>query len=101
MNWEGKGLKILNKNLTNLRFEDDIFLVAMEMVTKGEDIKYHSEKYGLTMNMEKIKFLSNRKGISEFFFCEVGPKWDTRTEARWPIAPYLSFKFIGGYYKWN
>ncbi len=31
------------------------------------------------------------------FFCEVGPDWDPRTQARWPIAPYLSFKFIKGY----
>ncbi len=32
-----------------------------------------------------------------FFFCEVDLDWDPRTQARWPIAPYLSFKFIGGY----
>ncbi len=32
-----------------------------------------------------------------FFFCEVGPNWDSRTQARWPIALYLSFKFLEGY----
>ncbi len=32
-----------------------------------------------------------------FLFYEVGPNWDPRTQARWPIALYLSFKFIGGY----
>ncbi len=32
-----------------------------------------------------------------FFFCEVGPNWDLRTQARWPIALYLSFKLVGGY----
>ncbi len=32
-----------------------------------------------------------------FFFCEMGPNWDHRTQARWLIALYLSFKFIGGY----
>ncbi len=31
----------------------------------GEDLKYHSEKCGLTMNMEKTKFMSNREGINE------------------------------------
>ncbi len=31
------------------------------------------------------------------FFCEVGPHWDPRTQAHWPVALYLSFKFIGGY----
>ncbi len=58
MNWEGKGLKILGKNLKNLRFTGDIVLVAKnfkELVTVEEGLKYHSEKYGLTMNMEKNK----------------------------------------------
>ncbi len=31
-----------------------------------------------------------------FFFCEEGPNWDPRTQGRWPIALYISFKFIGG-----
>ncbi len=31
------------------------------------------------------------------FFCEVGPCWDLRTQAHWPIALSLSFKFIWGY----
>ncbi len=30
-----------------------------------EDLKYHSEKYGLTMNIKKTKFMSNREGINE------------------------------------
>ncbi len=66
--WEGKDLKILGKNLTNLRFADDIVLVAKifkELVSMGEDQKYHSEKYGLTMNMEKTKFMFNGEGINE------------------------------------
>ncbi len=32
-----------------------------------------------------------------YFFWEVGPNWDPRTQVRWPIALYLSFKFIEGY----
>ncbi len=30
-----------------------------------------------------------------FFFCQVSNYWDPRTQACWPIASYLSFKFIG------
>ncbi len=30
-----------------------------------------------------------------FFCCEVALYWDTRTQAHWSTAPYLSFKFIG------
>ncbi len=39
--------------------------------------------------------------LPEFFasfslsFCEVGPHWHPRTQVYWPIALYLSFKFIG------
>ncbi len=29
------------------------------------------------------------------FFCRVGFHWEQRTQAHWPIALYLSFKFIG------
>ncbi len=37
------------------------------------------------------------KEVNFFFFCEVGPNRDPRTQACWPIALYLSFKYIGGY----
>ncbi len=45
----------------------------------------------------KFYFLLFRafNAFSQFFFSEVGPNWDLRTQARWPIALYLSFKFIG------
>ncbi len=37
-----------------------------------------------------------KKNLSpSIFFCEVNPHWDPRTQAYWPIALYLSFKFIG------
>ncbi len=29
------------------------------------------------------------------FFCKVGPNWDTRTHAKWPIAVSFSFEFKG------
>ncbi len=32
-----------------------------------------------------------------FFFCEVGSSWDSRSQAHWPMALSLSFKFIDGY----
>ncbi len=51
---------------------------------------------------EKVIFWAREKGDENsvlffffFFFCEVGPSWDLRTQAHWPIALYLSFKFVG------
>ncbi len=34
-------------------------------------------------------------GASTTFFCEVSSHWDPRIKTYWPIALYLSFKFIG------
>ncbi len=57
----------------------------------------------------RLFFNKNFSGFSAFhslslslpetaiFFCEVDPNWDHRTQAHWPIALYLSFKFIGCY----
>ncbi len=39
-------------------------------------------------NMQNCYFPSNN--ISSFSFCEVGSNWNFKTQARWPIAIYLS-----------
>ncbi len=60
----------------------------------------------LLINSNKNPFARMRKSTRKkfagilgrlFFFCEVGPNWDPRIQTLWPIALYLSFKFIGGY----
>ncbi len=28
------------------------------------------------------------------FFCEVGPNWDPRTQAHWPIAPIVAVSLL-------
>ncbi len=45
--------------------------------------------------MHKSVILAHLLKAPFFFFCKVGPNWDPRTQACWPITPYLSFKFIG------
>ncbi len=63
------------RNLTNLRFTDDTVLVAKnfnELVTMGGNLKYHNEKFRITMNMEKTKFMSNREGINGSKLSRVG-----------------------------
>ncbi len=47
----------------------------------------------------KSKSIPNIRAQIAYFFCEVGPHWDPRTQACWPIALYLSFKFIGGLFR--
>ncbi len=56
LDWEGKGIKILGKNLTNLRFADDIVLVA----------KNFNELNGM-VNITKTKFMTNRGGTNELW----------------------------------
>lgn len=65
MEWENKGIKITGKTLNNLRFADDIALIAKnfnEMVEMVGELKRVSEEYGLVMNLSKSKFMSNREG---------------------------------------
>ncbi len=70
LNWRGKGLKISgqnfkfgeNKYLNNLRFADDIVIIAKsndELKAMAEDLRRESRKVGLTINLAKTKIMTN------------------------------------------
>lgn len=62
LDWEGKGLNIDGRNLTNLRFADDVVLLSDNM---GEirimlrDLREMCSRVGLEINMSKTKFMTN------------------------------------------
>ncbi len=69
LGWEGKGLKILGKHLNNLRFADDIVLIVKNFtVIEGmvKEWKNQCKNFGLTMNLSKIHFMSNREEKKNF-----------------------------------
>ncbi len=52
------------------------------------------------ITLESVKFPYEQRSCVDlfgFFLMRWVPHWDPRTQAHWPIALYLSFKFIGGY----
>ncbi|XP_063383590.1 uncharacterized protein LOC134669904 [Cydia fagiglandana] len=63
ISWEGLGIVIGNKRLTNLRFADDIVLfshTASQLQLMLQDLSTASLEVGLTMNRAKTKLMSNR-----------------------------------------
>lgn len=62
--WKNKGISILNKRLTHLRFADDIIIFA-ESATQLEDmmntLDKESKKVGLHMNTSKTKAMTNSR----------------------------------------
>ncbi len=76
VNWKVKGIiiKIRDqklahfKHLTNLRFADDIAIVAKsgeELKVMAADLRIESEKVGLTINYDKTKILTNIADLDE------------------------------------
>lgn len=64
LNWEEKGIRINGENLTNLRFADDVILVAKdleELKTMLSELKVESQKHGLHMNMSKTNILTKEE----------------------------------------
>ncbi len=63
LHWESKGLPINGLKLSNLRFADDIVLVAETMEELTEMVQEQNEKVkraGLSINFGKSKVLSTR-----------------------------------------
>lgn len=62
MDWETYGININGEYLSNLRFADDIILITeshtqlQEMISSLDE---ESQKYGLTMNCQKTKAMTN------------------------------------------
>ncbi len=67
LEWDGKGLKINGKYLNNLRFADDIVLIAKnenELQTMMTELNEKSKIAGLSINFDKTKILSRSKKIN-------------------------------------
>ena len=60
MDWDGKGISIHGKYLTNLRFADDIVLISSShnaLVSMGEELLTGCKEAGLEANLEKTKYM--------------------------------------------
>ena len=63
LDWEDKGYSIDGKKVSNLRFADDIVLVAnstAEMETMVNELNVAGLKIGLEMNMSKTQPMVNQ-----------------------------------------
>ena len=58
------GIKIAGRNINNLKYADDITLMAESEELKSllMKVKEESEKVGLKLNMKKTKIMANRWG---------------------------------------
>jgi len=65
VNWENRGVSINGRKLNNLRFADDIVLIAQsreELKNMINDLVEKSKKAGLKINSDKTKIISQTKG---------------------------------------
>ena len=56
------GIKIARRNINNLRYADDITLMAEseeELKSLLMKVKEESEKFGLKLNIQKMKFMAS------------------------------------------
>ena len=53
------GIKMAGKNVNNLRYADDITLIAESEELKSLLIKEESEKVGLKLNIQKTKIMAS------------------------------------------
>ena len=61
------GIKIVGRNIDNLRYADDTTLMAEskeELKSLLMKVKVESEKVGLKLNIQKTKIMANRWGNS-------------------------------------
>ena len=59
---EGAGIKIARRNINNLRYADDINLMAQsekELKSLLMKVKEESEKVGLNLNIQKMKIMAS------------------------------------------
>lgn len=69
LEWEKNGIVINGKALNNLRFADDIVLIAKspdELLQMIKDLNEKAQMAGLHMNMSKTKILSNAPQSKKF-----------------------------------
>ena len=76
------GIKIVRKNISNLRYEDDTTLMAEseeELKSLLMKVKEESEKVGLTLNIQKTKIMASNPIIS----------WQIDGEVRETVADFI------------
>ncbi len=64
MDWEGEGIRVDGEYLNNLRFADDVVVIAKsleELKQMGEEFLTRSMEAGLIINETKSKFTSNKR----------------------------------------
>ena len=77
------GIKIAGRNINNLRYANDITLMAEskeELKSLLMQVKEESEKVGLKLNIQKTKIMANRwgnNGISDILY------FGLRNHCRW------------------
>ena len=91
------GIKIAGRNINNLRYADDIILMAEseeELKSLLMKVKEESEKVGLKLNIQKTKIMASSpltsrqidgetvETVSDFIF------WGFQNHCRWWLQPW-------------
>ena len=91
------GIKIAGRNINNLRYADDITLMAeseKELKNHLMDVKEESEKAGLKLNIEKTNIMASgpitswqidgetMETVTDFIF------WGLQNHFRWWLQPW-------------
>ncbi len=95
LHWESKGISINGKFLNNLRFADDVALIAKKreeleiMILELDEV---GKKAGLKINFEKTKILSNTRGGGENAGLIIGDQKIEEVEEIKYLGQIISFK---------
>ena len=84
LNWENKGTRINGTYLSNLRFADDVVIIAKNSKELGEmigELKEESQKGGLLMNVSKTKIMSKNPDSGSKGNCK--PEFETVKETKY------------------
>ena len=91
------GIKIARRNINNLRYANDTILMAEseeELKSLLMKMKEESEKFGLKLNIQKMKIMASgpitswqidgktRETVSDFIF------WGLQNHCRWWLQPW-------------
>ena len=64
LKWEGKGLCVNGEYISNLRFADDLVIIAKEeeeLINMLEELNEEGKKKGLEISIEKTKIMSKKE----------------------------------------
>lgn len=93
LDWKDRGIKINGEFLNNLRFADNVVLIAgnlMELIQNAEEFLDLCEKGGLTVNTNKTKFLANSLEIETIIRNEKN-RMDERSKLFGPTNLFQKF----------